>query len=53
MNTVVDFFKAMILFVVFLMLISAISFPTEFGSWLNKIDNGRYGAVVYDLTDEW
>ena len=52
MRTVVEFFQAMILCVVFLMLITAISFPTEFGSWLLKIDNGRYGEIDYDFGQE-
>ena len=52
MRTVVDFFRAMILFVIFIMLISAITYPEDFGSWLNRIDNGRYGAMDYDYGQE-
>jgi hypothetical protein len=51
MNTALDVMKMTILLTVWLVMISALSFPTEFGRWLQKIDNGRFEHLDCDCTD--
>lgn len=52
METLLDALKVSVLLTVWLVMISAISFPTEFGRWLQLIDNGRFEFVDCDCTDE-
>lgn len=51
MTNLVNVMKFTVLFTVWLMLITAISFPTEFGRWLQQIDNGRFEMIDCDCTE--
>lgn len=52
MNTLIDVLKVSVLLTVWLVMISAISFPTEFGRWLQKIDTGRFEYLDCDCMPE-
>lgn len=52
MNTFNQVMLGTIMVTVWLVMISAISFPTSYGKWLQKIDNGRFEMIDCDCTAE-
>ena len=51
MTTLVDVMKFTVLLTVWLFMIAAISFPEDFGRWLQKIDTGRFEMLDCDCTE--
>jgi hypothetical protein len=51
MNALLDVMKITVLITVWLMMITSITFPTEFGRWLQKIDTGRFEMLDCDCTE--
>ena len=51
MENLVNVMKFTVLLTVWLFMITAMSFPTDFGRWLQKIDNGRFEMIDCDCTE--
>lgn len=51
MDTLVGVMKFTVLLTVWLIMITAVSFPESFGRWLQQIDTGRFEHIDCDCTE--